>query len=187
MGSSYKALTPELSDFIREQLVFFTATAPHSGRVNVSPKGMDTFRIIDSGRVAYLDMTGSGNETAAHIRENGRITLMFCSFGNKAMTLRLYGRGRVVRPGAPDWDEMHALFGPPIVGERQIMEVAIDSVGTSCGYGVPRAESLHPRDTLIRYWENKRSEVAKCWVRYNTVSIDGLPTGISDPIEPGKQ
>src|SRR5260370_76403 len=112
MAQFYEALTPELRDFIEAQPVFFTATAPNSGRINVSPKGMDTFRILDDRTVAYLDLTGSGNETSAHMRENGRITVMFCSFGTTPMIVRLHGHGRVLPSNDSEWNELHVTFPP---------------------------------------------------------------------------
>ena len=183
MAQFYEALTPELREFIEDQPVFFTATAPNSGRINVSPKGMDTFRILDDRTVAYLDLTGSGNETSAHLRENGRITVMFCSFGKTPMIVRLHGHGRVIRSNDAEWNELHGRF-PLLSGERQIMKIAIDSAMTSCGWNVPRMELLERRDGVPRYWEKKGQEkVVECWRDYNSKSIDGLPTGIMDGVE----
>jgi hypothetical protein len=183
MAQFYEALTRELREFIEAQPVFFTATAPNSGRINVSPKGMDTFRILDDRTVAYLDLTGSGNETSAHLRENGRITVMFCSFGKTPMIVRLHGHGRVIRSNDAEWNELHGRF-PLLAGERQIMKIAIDSAMTSCGWNVPRMELLERRDGVPRYWEKKGQEqVVECWRDYNAKSIDGLPTGIMDGVE----
>jgi hypothetical protein len=141
---------------------------------------MDTFRILGDRRVAYLDLTGSGNETAAHLRDNGRITVMFCGFGQQARVLRIYGRGRAVRPGDPEWEALRRGFGAdPRPAERQIMDIAVESVMTSCGYAVPRFDSVEPRDTFTRYWENHGPEaVGRMWRTLNDKSIDGLPTGI---------
>jgi Pyridoxamine 5'-phosphate oxidase len=176
----YDTLTPEVTEFIQSQHVFFTATAPEEGRINLSPKGMDAFRVLDPGSVAYLDITGSGNETATHLRQNGRITLMFCSFGPAAQIVRIYGEGRVVRPGDTEWEDLHRHF-PSYPGERQIMVIAIGSAMTSCGYGVPRMELIEPRDTLEKYWIKKGPGAAeKYWGKHNTRSIDGLESGILD-------
>ena len=135
MAKFYAELNTDLRDFIARQHLFFTATAAE-GRINLSPKGMDSFRCLDEHNVAYLDVTGSGNETAAHLRADGRITLMFCSFDTQPVILRLYGQGRVIRPRDAEW---HALSGhfPPLTGSRQIMLIRVESVQTSCGYGVP--------------------------------------------------
>jgi hypothetical protein len=144
---------------------------------------MDTFRILDDRTVAYLDLTGSGNETSAHLRENGRITVMFCSFGKTPMIVRLHGHGRVIRSNDAEWNELHGRF-PLLAGERQIMKIAIDSAMTSCGWNVPRMELLERRDGVPRYWEKKGQEkVVECWRDFNSKSIDGLPTGIMDGVE----
>ena len=132
---------PELNDthisFIERQYIFFTGSAAASGRVNLSPKGMDSLRVLNMQRVAYLDLTGSGNETAAHILHDGRLTLMFCSFEEDPLILRLYGNGRAVRPRDQDWPRLQAEF-PDLPGMRQIIELTIDSVQTSCGWAVPK-------------------------------------------------
>jgi Pyridoxamine 5'-phosphate oxidase len=176
----YDALTPEIAEFIQSQTVFFTATAPEEGRINLSPKGMDTFRVLDPGTVAYLDITGSGNETATHLHQNGRITLMFCSFGAVAEIVRIYGEGYVVRPGNAEWEDLHRHF-PTYPGERQIMKIAVNSAMTSCGYGVPRMELVKPRETLENYWIKKGPGAAeKYWAAHNVRSIDGLETGSFD-------
>ncbi len=182
MAKLYESLSAELCDFVRAQLMFFVATAPRQGRVNMSPKGMDTFRVLGERRVAYLDLTGSGSETAAHLRDNGRITIMFCGFGQQARVLRIYGHGRAVRPGTSGWEALRSHFGPEQrPAERQIIDVAVASVLTSCGYGVPRFDSIQPRDTFARYWEQHGTEaVGQMWRDLNSESIDGLPTGISD-------
>jgi hypothetical protein len=182
MAKFYDSLSAELCDFIRAQPLFFVATAPRQGRINISPKGMDTFRILDNRRVGYLDLTGSGNETAAHLRDDGRITIMFCGFGPQAQMLRIYGYGRAVRPGTQGWEALRRHFGPEQrPAERQIIDVAVESVLTSCGYGVPRFDSIQPRDTFARYWESHGTEaVADMWRDLNSKSIDGLPTGIFD-------
>jgi len=180
MGEFYDRLDDRLKRFIGEQKIFFTASAPTRGRVNVSPKGMDTLRVLDQTRVAYLDLTGSGNETAAHVEENRRLTLMWCSFGPSAMILRLYGRARVVCHGAADWEEMFTLF-EPIAGARQIIVLEIDSVHTSCGYGVPRYEFVEERPTLRRWAEKKGPQgIRDYWREHNRTSIDGLPTHLVD-------
>jgi hypothetical protein len=178
MSEWYKSITPQMKQFIGEQKVFFVATAPIKGRINLSPKGMDSFRVLDPHHVIYLDLTGSGNETAAHLLENGRITIMFCSFDKTARIMRLYGRGRAINPHDSKWGEYLAMF-PAEPGVRQIMEIEIETAMISCGYGVPLVEGLEERDTLRKYWQSRDAgAVVKYQRDKNLESIDGLPTGI---------
>jgi Pyridoxamine 5'-phosphate oxidase len=178
MSNWYKEITPELEEFITAQKVFFVATAPTEGRINLSPKGMDTFRVISPQRVIYLDITGSGNETAAHLLDNGRITIMFCSFDRTARIARLYGHGRPIHQHDANWHEYLAMF-PPEPGVRQIMEIDVESAMTSCGYGVPWMENLRERDTLRKYWEKRDEQILTDYQhKENERSIDGLPTGL---------
>jgi hypothetical protein len=179
MSKFFDRLTPELIEFVSAQPVFFVATAAPEGRINLSPKGMDTFRVLDETRVAYLDLTGSGNETAAHLLRDGRITIMFCSFDNSAKIARIYGRGATIRPGHARWPELSAKF-PKLPGVRQVMEIRVESAMTSCGYAVPRMSETTARDTLEKYW-TKKGEVEKerYWQTHNLLSIDGLPTGMA--------
>jgi hypothetical protein len=179
MAKFYTELDNSLRRFIAEQKIFFTASAPNDGRVNLSPKGMDSFRCLDDKTVAYLDLTGSGNETAAHIFENGRLTIMFCSFTEKPLILRLYGRGRVVRKNDEDWNRLYSNF-TPIVGERQIIVVEIESLQTSCGFAVPVYELKEEREKLIEWAENKgESGLVEYRQTKNQISIDGLPTHLN--------
>lgn len=176
MAKFYSQLTLELHSFIQKQKIFFTATAPHSGRINLSPKGIDTFRCIDLTTVAYLDLTGSGNETAAHLYENGRMTIMFCSFDANPLILRLYGRGEVINKESDCFNELHSLF-TDTPGERQIILLNIESVQTSCGLGVPVYEFKEERDTLIDWAAKKgQSGIEQYQRKKNLESIDGLPT-----------
>ena len=176
MAKFFPRLDENIRAFIGEQKVFFTATAPEDGRINLSPKGMDTFRCIDDRTVAYLDLTGSGNETAAHLAENGRLTVMFCSFGEKPLILRLYGRGRVVRPGEGEWDSLRGHF-PALPGERQIIVLEVESGQTSCGFAVPVYELKGERQMLVEWTLNKGEDGIREYRREkNRVSIDGLPT-----------
>jgi hypothetical protein len=178
MSQWFKTITPKMREFIAEQKVFFVATAPHQGRINLSPKGMDTFRVFDPKRAIYLDLTGSGNETAAHLLDDGRLTVMFCSFDQTASVMRLYGKGRAIHPADPEWNEYLALF-PAEPGVRQIIEIEVESAMTSCGYAVPRLEGLQERDTLRKYWQGRSDDaVSKYQQKENQQSIDGLPTGI---------
>ncbi|MEE8423844.1 MAG: pyridoxamine 5'-phosphate oxidase family protein [Thermodesulfobacteriota bacterium] len=178
MAKFYTELNESLKKFMAEQKIFFTATAPEKGRINLSPKGMDTIRIIDNKTVAYLDLTGSGNETAAHLIENGRLTIMFCSFSDKPLVLRLHGCGRVVRQGSKEWQKLYPLF-EPMSGVRQMIVLGISDVQTSCGYGVPVYELKEERKTLFK-WAEKKGErgIHEYWRENNQTSIDGLPTNI---------
>lgn len=178
MAKFYDRLEPPLRDFIARQRLFFTGTAPDRGRINVSPKGMDTLRVIDERTVIYLDLTGSGNETAAHVGENGRLTLMFCSFDEQPLILRLYGKSEVIARNHPDWKTLAARF-PPQPGVRQIIRLHIDLLQTSCGYAVPRYDLVEERQTLTRWAEKKGADGIAAYQRErNRTSIDGLPTGL---------
>jgi Pyridoxamine 5'-phosphate oxidase len=156
--------------------VFFVATAPaDGGHVNLSPKGLDTFAVLDTNTVAYLDLTGSGVETIAHLRENGRITIMFCAFDGKPNILRLYGRGEVLPTGEPEADALLPCFGN-YPGVRSVIRVHLDRVSTSCGYGVPLLRYEGERDQLIKFAERRgRDGVVEYREEHNAVSIDGLP------------
>jgi hypothetical protein len=176
MAKFYTRLDEQLQAFVGEQKMFFTATAPAEGRLNLSPKGMDTFRCLDGGRrVAYLDLTGSGNETAAHHSENGRMTVMFCSFSDSPLILRIYGRGRVVLPGDEEWAELRPHF-PELPGERQIVLLEVESAQTSCGFAVPVYELKAERQMLVEWTLRKGEDGIRDYRREkNQVSIDGLP------------
>lgn len=176
MAKFYSEISFSLENFIKEQKVFFTATVPRKGRINLSPKGMDTFRCIDHKTVAYLDLTGSGNETSAHLNEDSRMTIMFCSFSEKPLILRLYGHGRVIRPRDKDWQKFYSLF-QPLPGERQIIVLDVDSAQTSCGHGVPIYEFKEERQTILEWAEKKGEQgIYEYWQAKNIKSIDGLPT-----------
>ncbi len=182
MAKVFDSITPELHEFIAAQHLFFVATAPLSpiGHVNLSPKGLDSFRILSPNQVAYLDLTGSGNETSAHLLENGRLTIMFCAFQGAPCILRLYGQGRVILPVAREWTELYPLF-LPIAGARQIVVADIDRVQTSCGLGVPLMEYEGQRSALVDWAEKKGEEgIAAYWQQKNLVSVDGLPTPLGE-------
>lgn len=177
---------PELGaahrDFIAAQKIYFVASAPTTGRVNLSPKGLDTFRVLSTRRVGYLDSTGSGSETAAHLAENGRITFMFCAFSGAPLILRLYGSGRAVRPRDAEWAQLRPLFGPPLPGERQLIVADVENVQTSCGFAVPFFSYEGDRDQLNTWAEKKGPDgLATYWAEKNQRSIDGLPTGLLAP------
>lgn len=177
MGKVYDSLTDEPVRWLEAQPVFFVATAPSDPEthVNVSPRGLDTFRVLDPNRAAWLDLTGSGVETIAHLKADGRITLMFCAFHDPPQIVRLYGHGRVHEPGAEAYEELRPRF-PDLPGKRAIVDVAVSRVASSCGYGVPRMELLGSRDQLLVSAERKGPEkMAGYRARRNTRSIDGLP------------
>ncbi|HUC58485.1 MAG TPA: pyridoxamine 5'-phosphate oxidase family protein [Streptosporangiaceae bacterium] len=198
MAATYSELDERLIKFILNQPMFFVATAPclassgAGGHVNVSPKGYkDTFAVIDALTVAYLDLTGSGSETIAHLRQNGRITIMFCSFDRSPKILRIYGRGEVIMPDDPRWDSFAPHFPALRDGsvsfaslgdaldrgsQRAIIVVTADRISDSCGYAVPVMELVEERDLLARWAERKSAgELAAYRVKHNTTSIDGLP------------
>ncbi len=184
MGKVYAGLDDRLREFIARQPVFFVATAPSGGgHVNVSPKGYrDTLAILGPTTVAYLDLTGSGAETIAHLRQNGRITLMFCSFGASPKVLRLYGSGRVVLPADPEWGALAARFpaadgaGTARGNHRAIIVAEISRIADSCGYAVPVMDLVAERDLLTRWSERRSAEQLVAYrAEHNAVSIDGLP------------
>ena len=180
MGKTYDHLPPDLRDFALAQKLFFVATAPldAGGHVNLSPKGLDCFRVLSDRQVAYLDLTGSGNETSAHVGENGRITFMFCAFDGPPNILRLYGRGRTVLPGTGDWDALIGRF-PEFPGVRQIILADVERVTTTCGFAVPLYDFRGDRDTLLRWAEKKGDDALHQYrLEKNARSIDGIPTAL---------
>jgi hypothetical protein len=185
MGKVTESITPELKEFIEGQPLFFVATAPLSadGHVNLSPKGVESLKVLAPDQVAYLDLTGSGNETSAHLGENGRITFMFCAFTGRPRILRLYGRGTVVLPGSPRWNELVRHFDPH-PGIRQIITADISRIQTSCGFGVPLMEHHGQRDMLARWAETKGDALPAYREKHNASSIDGLPAPLpmADPV-----
>ena len=179
MAKVFDAITPELQSFITEQPMFFVATAA-DGRVNMSPKGLDSLRILSPLRVVWLNITGSGNETATHLLTHQRMTLMFCSFTDQAKTLRLYGTARTIHEGDSDWDTLRALF-PNMAGDRQIFDVTLDLVMTSCGLSVPKMQLLEHRaeTTLEPHFARKGREGTRAYQQLkNVTSIDGVPTDL---------
>ncbi|MEQ8672048.1 MAG: pyridoxamine 5'-phosphate oxidase family protein [Aggregatilineales bacterium] len=182
MATVHEHITDDLRAWIEAQHLFFVASAPLTGEghVNVSPKGMDCLRVLDEHTVAYLDLTGSGNETSAHLIEagNGRITLMWCAFDGSPRILRLYGNGRVILPDTPEWESLAPKF-TMLTGARQIIVNEVSMVQTSCGFGVPFFDHVGDRDTLPKLWEQRGEEALKTYHQErNAVSVDGLPTPI---------
>lgn len=177
MGRTFETLTPAIVDFVAAQHVFFVASAPlaANGHVNLSPKGGDTFRVLDERRVAYLDLTGSGVETIAHLRENGRVTILFTAFDGSPQLVRLWGRGEAVLPGDARFFDLVARF-PELPGTRAVIVVDVERVGTSCGYGVP-VYAYEGDRTRMREWAEHRGPegVAEYQATRNATSIDGLP------------
>lgn len=180
MAKRFDSLSEQHSRFIAEQRIFFVGTAAGNSRVNVSPKGMDTLRVIDSGRIVWLNVTGSGNETAAHVQLDPRMTLMFCAFEGPPLILRVYGKAKAVHRNDAEWDALYARFHP-LPGARQIFDLAIDQVQTSCGAGVPLYQYTGEREELNE-WSRKKGEdgVQQYWLEKNQFSIDGLPTHIAE-------
>lgn len=174
----FDALTDDHRAFVARQPVFFVATAAADARINLSPKGMDSFRVLDASTVAYLDVGGSGNETHAHLAADGRITIMFCAFDQPALIFRIYGHGRAVLPQDQGWDALYAQF-TPLPGTRQIFVIDVDQVQTSCGWGVPFMAFDRERRTLSKYHAGQsRDERLAEWADH-THSIDGLPVRVS--------
>jgi hypothetical protein len=178
MGQRYTELSQRHQEFIGAQKLFFVGTATAESRINVSPKGMDCLRVLAPQRVAWLSVTGSGNESAAHVQVAPRMTLMFCAFEGSPMILRVYGQARVVHRGDADWNELSALF-PPLPGARQVFELAVDLVQTSCGMAVPLFDYQGDREALNAWAENKGPEgVRAYWAEKNQSSLDGIASGI---------
>jgi hypothetical protein len=178
MGKKLNFITTELQEFIEHQKIFFVGTAATQGNVNVSPKGTDSFRVIDKNKIVWLNLTGSGNETAAHLLKNSRMTIMFCAFEGKPIILRLYGEAKIHHKRDDDFSRFTSLF-PENVGARQIIEMDVDLVQTSCGFAVPFMDFKEERTTLNN-WAVKQGEdkIEEYWKNRNTQSIDGFETNI---------
>jgi hypothetical protein len=178
VSERFEKLDDKLKDFIQQQHMYFVGTAGAEGFVNVSPKGMDSFRIVDDTTVAWLNLTGSGNETAAHVLENGRMTVMFCAFDKQPLIMRLYGQATAVHPRDQRWGELSALF-PAYTGARQIFVLDLELVQTSCGYAVPYYQLKGERPTLTK-WADTRGVVGiqDYWAEKNQKSLNDKDTGI---------
>ncbi len=167
MAKQFPSIDQRLQDFIEDQHLFFVATAAPEGRVNVSPKGMDSLRVLGPNRILWRNVTGSGNETAGHLKQLNRMTLMWCSFTMKPMILRAYGSARTLHPRDTDWDDLNSHF-PPSHGARQLYDMEVDLVQTSCGYAVPFYDHAGPRDTLAQWIEDRGAEgVRQYWAERN--------------------
>ena len=178
MAKFYEELNETLTKFIEKQKIFFVATADSDGRINLSPKGYDSLRILGPTKIAWLNLTGSGNETATHLLDQNRLTLMFCAFEDPPLILRIYGSAKTIHRDEPGWSELYELFGD-FVGARQIFDVTVESVQTSCGFGVPLYQFVGERAKLLDSAAKKGpSGIADYWAEKNRLSIDGKPTGM---------
>ena len=179
-----KKLNPTIRRFIEKQQMFFVATAARDGRVNMSPKGMDSLRIMDDNRICWLNLSGSGNETSAHLLDSPRMTLMFCAFEGDPMIMRVYGRASVTHPRHSEWEELVSLF-PETAGSRQIFDLSIELIQNSCGTGVPEMEFKRSRGEteLAPFYHDMGPEgVRDFWQKKNSLSIDGQPTGAFEDV-----
>ena len=178
MGQRYSEISDKLKQFIENQKLFFVGTTTADSRVNISPKGMDSLRVLDKNRVVWLNVTGSGNETSTHIQENPRMTIMLTAFEGNPMILRLYGDAKVVHKNDREWEELFSLFNP-IPGARQIFDLTVDLVQTSCGMAVPIYDYIEEREQL-KNWAVKKGEegLKEYWQEVNQVSLDGKPINI---------
>jgi hypothetical protein len=178
MAKFFDELNDKLIRFIEKQKMFFVATAAKDGRVNVSPKGYDALKVLSSKRLLWLNLSGSGNETAAHLLDTNRITIMFCAFEDPPLIMRIYGTASCTYFGEPAWNTMSQHF-ESLPGARQIFDVQIDSIQTSCGFGVPLYDFADQRTKLIEHAAKKsESEKVENWIKKNSLSIDGKPPGI---------
>lgn len=178
MGKQHQELSQEHIAFIKAQKIYFVGTATEAGRVSVSPKGMDSLVVLGSNRIAWLNVTGSGNETSTHIQSNPRMTVMFCAFEGKPLVLRLYGKAKVLHRSDREWNELISMF-KPLPGTRQIFDVAVDLVQSSCGMSIPYFDYAGERE-LLNDWATKKGEegIRQYWADKNQVSIDGHATNI---------
>ncbi|MBU2986227.1 pyridoxamine 5'-phosphate oxidase family protein [Saccharophagus degradans] len=178
MGQQYQEILEKHKTFIEAQKIFFVGTATEDSRVNISPKGMDSFRVLGSNRVIWLNVTGSGNETAAHVQRCPRMTVMFSAFEGKPVIMRLYGTAKVIHKNDSEWSELYSKF-EPIAGARQIFDMQVEMLQTSCGMAVPYFEYVGERE-LLRDWAVKQGDegLKKYWAKKNQATIDGLSTSI---------
>ena len=178
MGKRYQSLREDHIDFIEAQKLFFVGTAANDGTINVSPKGWDSLRVIEPNRLVWRNITGSGNETAAHLSQNNRMTLMFCAFDGKPKILRLYGQAQAFHSRDPEFATLDALFKPHL-STRQLVDFNVSLIQTSCGFGVPLFDFRHERDEMDKWLDAKdENDIRDYWERKNAVSLDGLPTNI---------
>jgi len=180
MAQAFPALAPEHKSFIAQQKIFFVASATKDSRVNLSPKGMSSFAVLGDNAVAYLDCTGSGNETRAHLLADPRLTIMFCAFEGDPVIMRLYGEGQTHLRGTSEYAALLPHLGEEMPGAHQIVQLAVDLVQTSCGMAVPYFDYRAERENLIRHWTRQGVEgLRKYWAKKNMKSLDGLPTALT--------
>ena len=180
MGDRFSSIEPPYQRFIEAQHLFFVATAAADGRVNVSPKGMDSLRVLGPNRIVWRNMTGSGNETAGDLPQVNRMTLMWCGFERQPMIYRAFGTAKTVHPRDEEWEELNGLFEPHFAA-RQVYDMAVDLTQKSCGYAVPFYEHKGDRDTLLKWSEDKGPDgIAEYWRDRNAETLDGAPTGVLD-------
>ena len=178
MGKMFQAITESQAEFISDQKLFFVGTAAEEGSVSVSPKGMDSLRVLDAETIAWLNLTGSGNETSAHVQMNPRMTLMFCAFEGKPLILRVYGHAKVVHQNDPEWQDLLPLF-PNMPGARQVFILTVERTQESCGTSIPFYDYKENRNTLVQTMDRMGKEsIENFWKTKNTESIDGFPTNI---------
>ena len=179
MGKQFDAFEDTHRTFIADQHMFFVSTAGPEGKVNLSPKGMDAMRVLGANRLVWRNLTGSGNETAGHLLENPRMTVMWCSFTKRPMIMRAYGTARAIHEGDADWADMNGMF-PEHLGARQVYDMTVEMVQTSCGYAVPFMDFVSDRDTLTRWAEDRGPDgIRTYWSERNGKTLDGKPTGLS--------
>jgi hypothetical protein len=178
MAKRYEELSDDHIEFINHQKIFFVGTAANDGTINVSPKGFDSLRVLCPNHIVWMNITGSGNETAAHLSQNNRMTMMFCAFDRSPKILRLYGKAEAIHPRDDRWTELGKLFNPH-PSARQYVDFSIELIQTSCGFGVPFYEFTEERDNMDKWLEVKgRDNIEDYWKEKNQVSLDGLPTHI---------
>lgn len=181
MGKQFSEISDDHRGFIAAQHIFFSGSAAPDGKVNISPKGMDSLRVMGPNRIVWRNLTGSGNETAGHLLEHPRMTLMWCGFEKRPMVMRAYGTATCLHPRDDAFEALNAMF-PPSAGTRQIYDMHVDMMQTSCGYAVPFFDHAGPRDVLTEWTDNKGPEgIANYWRDRNQTTLDGLPTQIMDP------
>jgi len=180
MGKKFTTIEDKQIDFIKAQQMYFVGSATADSRINISPKGMDSLRVINPNRVIWLNVTGSGNETAAHMQSHNRMTIMFCAFEGKPKILRLYGTAKTIHTDDNEWAELYGLFDP-LPGARQIFDMHVDLVHTSCGFGVPLYDFVGQREMLNNWAVRKEATVgiAEYWQDKNSVSLDGIAITIA--------
>jgi len=180
MAIKFESINKAHKEFIEKQKMFVIGSAGAEGFINVSPKGMDSFKIIDENRVIWMNHTGSGNETSAHVQENGRMTVMFNSFDKTPLILKLYGIARVIHDKDTEWEEMSSHF-PDYIGARQFFEMKVELVLTSCGFGVPQYKYIGERNKLQKWAENKgRDRMKMYWAEKNTQTLNGVATNVME-------